>query len=236
VHSRLIRAMIDSRSVSLKIVLRIGGSVLGSPPQTHLVEAYAGVISEVVGNGHKIALVVGGGSVARNYIEAARGLKLSHRDQDVVAIQVSRLNAKLVALKLGVPSIALTISGMVSRLSEDRIAVMGGLRPGITTDAVATLVAEAWDSDLLIKASNQNGIYTSDPRLHKDAKLLPKISYARLVEILGGRHSPGIHSIVDPVAAERIAQLKINLVVVNGEEPTNVLHAIEGKSIGTKVS
>jgi uridylate kinase len=201
-----------------------------------MVEAYARVISETVKKGHSVAVVVGGGAVARQYIEAARELKLPHRDQDMVAIQASRLNAKLVGLKLGAPSIPVTVGGMVSRLAEHKISVMGGLRPGITTDTVATLVAEAWESDLLIKASNQNGIYTADPRLHKDAKLLPRVSYARLVEILGGSQSPGIHSIVDPVAVERIAQQKISLVVVNGEEPSNVLRAVEGKDVGTRVS
>lgn len=220
----------------MKIVLRIGGSVLGSPPRAPLVEAYAGVIFKAITKGHKIGVVVGGGSIARQYIDVARDLKLSHNDQDIVAIQVSRLNAKLVGLRLGAISISRTVNGMISRLSKGPVAVMGGLRPGITTDTVATLIAEAWSSDVLIKATNQDGIYTADPRLHRDARLLSKISYSRLVEILGGVHSPGIHSIVDPVAVELIAQRRINLVVVNGEKPDNVLRVIEGKSVGTVVS
>ncbi len=220
----------------MKIVLRIGGSVLGSPPDSAIVEAYVAIIQKILGHGHKIAVVVGGGSIAREYIETARTLGLPRRDQDTIAILASRLNAKLVGIKLGAPSVPVSVRGMVSRLASENVAVMGGLRPGITTDTVATLVAEAWHSGLMIKASNQDGIYTADPRLHKRAKLLRTISYAQLVEILGGEHSPGIHSIVDPVAVERIAEHKIKLVVVNGGNPENVLMAISGEDVGTTVS
>lgn len=220
----------------MKIVLRIGGSVLGSPPAAATVKAYADIISTITGRGHRIAVVVGGGQVAREYIKTAKSLGLSHFDQDLIAIHTSRLNAKVMGMKLGAPAVSTTVNGMVSRLTKAGIAVMGGLRPGITTDTVATLVAEAWRSDLMIKASNQEGIYTSDPNVDKHAKLLRNISYAQLVEILGGEHSPGIHSIIDPVAVEHIAKNKIKLIVVNGANPENVLLAIGGKRIGTTVS
>ena len=91
-------------------------------------------------------------------------------------------------MKLGFPDVADHDKHRCSRGSRrDRVVVMGGLRPGITTDTVATLVAEAWRSDLMVKASDQEGIYTADPRLHKRAQLLPKVSYPMLVAILGGR-------------------------------------------------
>ena len=190
----------------MKIVLRIGGSILGSPPDGAVMASYAAVVEKALKEGHKIAIVVGGGSVARQYIEAARKMGLEHRDQDLVAIAASRVNAKLVGYEARVPR----------RPDHDRHGPLegregprrrdGGLRPGITTDTVATLVAEAWRSDLMVKASNQEGIYTADPRLHKRAQLLPKVSYPMLVAILGGDYTPGLHSIIDPVAVGRIAQ------------------------------
>jgi uridylate kinase len=219
----------------LKIVLRIGGSILGSPPDGQVMANYAGVVTKALKRGHKVTIVVGGGSIARQYIEAAKKMGLQYREQDLIAIQASRLNARLVGMSLGFPDVPTTIGGAISRVVRDDVVVMGGLRPGITTDTVATLVAEAWRSDVIIKASNQEGIYTADPRLHKEARLLPKVSYAMLVAILGGKHTPGIHSIVDPVAVERIAKAKIKLIVVNGDKPENVLSAIQGKGVGTTV-
>lgn len=181
-------------------------------------------------------VVVGGGTIARQYIDAAKKIGLTHDEQDSIAIQASRLNAKLVAIALGTTKVSLSPRGAVSDVEKQRVAVMGGLRPGITTDTVAALVGEVWHSDLIVKASDQHGIYTTDPRKDSYAQLLSTISYAKAVEILGGKHSPGIHSIVDPVAVRLIAKKRLKLVVVNGAQPENVLKAINGENIGTTVS
>ena len=220
-----------------KVVLRIGGSVLGSPPQAKLLKAYAEVISEVAKRGLSIGVVVGGGPVSRAYIATAKELGLPREAQDMIAIETSRLNAKLVAMKLGVKRVSTTIQGMVIELEKNGVGVMGGLRPGITTDAVAAILGDAWHSDLLVKASDQDGIYTSDPRTDKEAKLLHKLSYQDFVRILGGTHyRPGIHSIVDPVAARFISKHKMTLVVTNGFYPSNVHKALFGERVGTLVS
>ena len=221
----------------MKILLRIGGSVLGSPPDAKVVEDYATRYPRCwSGRSTRWPWSSAAALTARQYIETARTLGLSHREQDLVAIQASRLNAKLVGMKLGVPAVPVTVRGMVASVAKNGVAVMGGLKPGITTDTVATLVAAAWHSDLLIKASNQDGIYTSDPRLSTDAKLLTTVTYQRLAEILGGKHVPGIHSIVDPVAVEQIVRTKLKLVVVNGAEAENVMRVLRGEKIGTTVS
>ena len=220
----------------MKIVLRIGGSILGSPPSGEVMASYATIIERALKKRHKVVLVVGGGPIARQYIEAAIKMGLEHREQDLIAIQASRLNARLIGMKLGVPDIPTTVSAAIRRVARDNVAVMGGLRPGITTDTVATLVAQAWRSDLLIKASDQEGIYTTDPRTHKGARLLPKVSFQTLSTILGGKHAPGIHSIIDPVAVERIAKNQLKLVVVDGRDPENVEAVIQGKTVGTTVS
>jgi uridylate kinase len=162
---------------------------------------------------------------------------LSTYQQDTVAIHASRLNARLVAMKLGgVSSVPTSIDGMLQRLSRNRVAVMGGLRPGITTDTVAAIVAQRWRADILVKASDQNGIYTEDPRKNKGAKKLDKITYERMKQILGGSHSPGIHSIIDPVAVDQLSELRVRLVVLNGLDPKGVVKAIHGEKIGTVVS
>jgi uridylate kinase len=221
----------------LKAVLRIGGSVLGSPPSAKVVNAYADVISDLNYEGHSVAVVVGGGPISREYIKSAAQMGLSSYQQDTVAIHASRLNARLVAMKLGgVSSVPTSIDGMLQRLARNRVAVMGGLRPGITTDTVAAIVAQRWRADLLVKASDQNGIYTDDPRTNRRAKKLDKITYERMKQILGGTHRPGIHSIVDPVAVDQLAESKVRLVVLNGADAKGVVKAIHGERIGTVVT
>jgi uridylate kinase len=220
-----------------KIVLRIGGSVLGSPPRARLLMEYAEAVAEARKAGSSVGVVVGGGPVARAYIATARELGLPREAQDMVAIEASRLNAKLVGMKLGVKRVSTTIQGMVTELEKNGAGVMGGLRPGITTDTVAAILGDAWHADLLVKASDQDGVYTADPRTVKNAELLHKMSYQDLVRILGGgQHRPGIHSIVDPVAAKFIAKHKLTLVVTNGLHPSNVRKALLGERVGTLVS
>lgn len=159
--------------------MRLGGSILGSPPNPDVVRSYSDIIARLLKQKHRVVVVVGGGATARHYIDAASRIGLPHKEQDLIAIQASRLNARLVGMALGLDSIAVTLSGVVSSVEKHRVAVMGGLRPGITTDTVATLVAESWHSDMIIKASDQEGIYTADPRKHPNAKILRKVSYAK---------------------------------------------------------
>jgi uridylate kinase len=221
----------------MKAVLRIGGSVMGSPPSASVVDSYGKVISDLNYEGHSVGVVVGGGQVSRDYIRSASEMGLSPFQQDTIAIHASRLNARLVAMKLGgVSSVPTSIDGMLQRLARNRIAVMGGLRPGITTDTVAAIVAQRWRADILVKASDQNGIYTADPRVNKKAKKLDRITYEKMKELLGGEHRPGIHSIVDPVAVGHLLESRVRLVVLNGRDPRGVLKAVHGEKIGTLVS
>ncbi|MGD1054727.1 MAG: UMP kinase [Nitrososphaerales archaeon] len=223
--------------LSLRVVLRIGGSVLNSPPSAKVVDAYASDVSDLNHEGQSIGVVVGGGAVSRDYIRSAEQMGLSPYQQDTIAIHTSRLNARLVAMKLGgVSSVPTSIDGMLQRLARNRVAVMGGLRPGITTDTVAAIVAQRWRADLLIKASDRDGIYTADPRFDKRARKLDRISYEKMKQILGGEHKPGIHSIVDPVAVDQLMTSRIKLVVLNGAEPWGVAKAVHGEKIGTLVT
>ena len=211
--------------------------MLGSPPAAKVVNAYAEVIADLNFEGHSVAVVVGGGEVSREYIRSAAAMGLSTYQQDTVAIHASRLNARLVAMKLGgVSSVPTSIDGMLQRLARNRVAVMGGLKPGITTDTVAAIVAARWRADILVKASDQNGIYTEDPRFNKKAKRLDNLTYERMKQILGGIHRPGIHSIVDPVAVDQLVESRVRLVVLNGADPKSVIKAIHGEKIGTVVS
>jgi len=221
----------------MKAVLRIGGSVLGSPPSAMVVNAYAQVIADLNYEGHSVAVVVGGGEVSREYIRSAAAMGLSTYQQDTVAIHASRLNARLVAMKLGgVSSVPTSIDGMLQRLARNRVAVMGGLKPGITTDTVAAIVAARWRADIMVKASDQKGIYTEDPRVNRKARKLDALTYEKMKQILGGSHRPGIHSIIDPVAVDQLTESRVRLVVLNGADAKGVIRAIHGEKIGTIVT
>jgi uridylate kinase len=177
--------------------------------------------------------------LAREFIVIAKNLGLDMTGQDEIAISCSRLFAQLFLKKLGdvaCSKVALTLDDAAQCLSEGKVAVMGGLKPGITTDTVAALVAERVDAELLVKGTDQNGVYDKDPRKHADAVKLDRLSLEDLAKVFEAKeHKAGIHQIIDPEAIKVLKRKCLKLVVVNGFVPENMLAAIEGESIGTVI-
>src|SRR3990170_4503329 len=85
----------------MRVVLRIGGSVVASPVNTELIGKYADLLKTLKMQGHEVGVVVGGGSLAREFIAIAKNLGLGEQAQDEIAISVSRLFAQLFLKKLG---------------------------------------------------------------------------------------------------------------------------------------
>jgi uridylate kinase len=223
----------------MKVVLRIGGSVVASPPNPALISRYADLLKNLKKQGHDLVVVVGGGKTARDFIKLAKEIELGAPDQDALAISVSRVFAQLLARKLaglGSKSVPILIPQVVQLLDEGKIVVMGGLRPGMTTDAVAAIVAETVGADLLVKATDQEGICTKDSDKHPDAQKIDELSFDDLLGLFEeDKHRAGIHQILDPEAVRLLQRSKTRTVVVNGFKPENVLSAIKGKMVGTLI-
>ena len=223
----------------MRVVLKIGGSVVASPINPTLISKYVDLLNGLKKQGHEVAVVVGGGALARDFIRVAKELGLSESRQDDLAISVSRIFAQLFLKKLGVlgcKSVPLTVEDAVKCLCNGRIVVMGGLRPGMTTDTVAASLAEHVKADLLIKATDQEGIYNKDPRKYADAVKLEHLSFEDLSRIFArGKHKAGIHQILDPEAVKMLRRKRVKVVVVNGFKPENVLSVVKGKRIGTVI-
>jgi uridylate kinase len=223
----------------MRLVIRIGGSVVASPVNTELINKYADIIQTVKQQGHDIVVVIGGGALAREFIEVARNLHLDMTVQDEIAISCSRLFAQLFLKRIGnagCSKVAITLDEAAQCLDEGKIVVMGGLRPGITTDAVATLVAERVNAELLVKGTDQNGVYDKDPRKHPEAVKLDRLSLEELAAVFEhSEHKAGIHQIIDPEAIKVLKRRQLKLVVVNGFKPENILEAISGENVGTVI-
>lgn len=223
----------------MRVVLRIGGSVIASPVNPKLISEYGKLLKELKAEGHEVTVVIGGGQLAREFIGIARDLGLDEEAQDEIAISVSRVFAQLFLRKLGgigCATVALTVEDAAKCLENGKVAVMGGLRPGMTTDGVAALVAERANAELLVKATDQEGIYDKDPRMHKDAVKLDHLRFAELSQVFAqDRHEAGIHQIIDPEAVRILMECRAKVIVVNGFKPENVLSAINGCRVGTLI-
>ena len=223
----------------MRIVVRIGGSVVASPINTELMGKYVDIIKAVKQQGHEVVAVLGGGALAREFIGIAKNLGLDMNAQDEIAISCSRLFAQLFLKKLGEAgcgNVVVSVDEAAQCLGEGKIVVMGGLKPGLTTDAVATLVAEKVNADLIVKGTDQNGVYNKDPRKHPDAVKLDRLSLEDLAKVFEHNvHEAGIHQIIDPEAIKVLKRKRLKLVVVNGFMPENILAAIKGENVGTVI-
>jgi uridylate kinase len=224
----------------LRLVIRVGGSIVASPLNPALMNRFAELLQDLKRQGHEVAAVVGGGSLSRQLIQAAEAMGLSEQYQDEVAISISRVMAQLLALRVGEASSLTpptTIEDAADLLQKGKIVIMGGLKPGMTTDTVAALLAAEVKADLLVKATDQEGIYNRDPRKFPDAHKLDSLSFNDLSNLFeANKHRAGIHQVIDPEAVHILQKRKIKTIIVNGSKPENVFSAVQGEKIGTVIS
>jgi len=209
----------------------IGGSIIvDDKPNTALIAKIAGSINSLFNEGCRFVLVVGGGKVCRNYVAAAKSLGANNFFQDEIGIAVTRINAALLIQSLGNASQAVMtkISEAGQVISAGKIPVFGGMLPGITTDAVAALVAESLNATF-VNLYNVDGVYSSDPNENPRARFYPEVSYDRLISLVKLQESkPGQNFIIDLPAALILKRSKIPAFFLNGNDLANFEAAIRG--------
>ena len=222
----------------MKAVIKLGGFAFPSRPEKPLVREYVKLLIDLVGE-HHLVIVTGGGEVARAYIKVARAMGVSESLCDQLGILVSRLNARLLVDGLGdyaFPEIPVTIEELKHYFASDKIVAMGGLTPGHSTNAVAAIAAETVGAELLVNATDVDGVYSSDPGRDKNAKKLEKVTVAELTAILSKTEvMAGAYDLMDPLALRIIERSKLRTVVVNGRTPANVALALRNERIGTQI-
>ena len=224
----------------MRAVLSVGGSVLAPDLDPDRVEAYAAVVAALADEGHDLGVVVGGGGVAREYIDVARRLSANEVALDRIGIDVTRINARLLIAALGdraAPAPATDYDEAVAAVRRGDVPVMGGVAPGQTTDAVAAALAESVGADLLVFATSVDGVYSADPRGDAGAEKYATLSPADLVEVIAPMsRDAGASAPVDLLAAKLIGRADIRTIVLDGTDPAAVGPAVRrGEHDGTDV-
>lgn len=226
----------------MRVVLKIGHALFKDDSiDLEKMRGTADAILKLHNAGHRVIVIVGGGEPSRTYIKAAKSLGADLATCDEVGIMVTRLNALLLSIALGEDS-SRNIIGSFEELEKqldaagNKILVVGGFSPAQSTDAVAALVAERIKADLMVKTTDVDGVYDADPSKNPDAKLLREVSIGRLREILSmGESTPGEYRLLDQVSLSILERSRIPLVIVNGSDPLNILRAVSGERIGTRI-
>jgi len=220
------------------LVYSLGGSILAGRDAESLKE-YATALKNLAEK-HQIYVVVGGGKIAREYIEKARALQASEAFCDLLGIGATKLNAMILIAALGeasAPEPAETYARALEASAAGKIVVLGGMQPGQTTDAVAALLAEYVRADKLIVATSVDGVYSADPGVDPKAKKYEKMTHQDLVRLaMETEMKAGSRSPVDPLAAKIIERSSIPTAVVWGGDVENLKRGAEGGHSGTEIS
>ena len=224
-------------------VISIGGSILLHEEKTDYLGELATMLA-ALSKDMRIGIVTGGGWIARYYIKAGRSFGASEEYLDLMGIDITRVNARLLITALMNTGADVNLHPPhtveeAARLSENhRIVVMGGTVPGHTTDAVSAYLASALGAKVLINATAVDGVYTADPKKEPDAERIPKMGYEELKRIIGesGETGAGPNVVFDPVAADIIEKNAIETRIVNGTRLGELKKAIIGERfLGTLI-
>jgi uridylate kinase len=216
------------------VAVSLGGSFLVKPQgvDVALTREIAGVLARV-SQERRVLAVVGGGAVARTYIQGARELGADEVTLDEIGIAVTRINARVLANAIPGAYHA-TPTGFDEAILASQthaVVVMGGTHPGHTTDAVTIMLGEKARAKRVVIATNVDGVYTADPRKDPDAKHLPRLTPEELVEITRtGEVRAGSAGVIDPMGARMLARSGIECAVVQGTDAKALEAALLGRT------
>ncbi len=185
-----------ARSSWKRVLLKVSGEALMGdqgygihpPTVTRIAEEIAAVHETGIG----IGLVIGGGNIFRGLSAAAGGMERASADyMGMLATVMNALAMQNALERQGVDTRVMSAIPMqavcepyirrkgLRHLEERRIAIFaaGTGNPFFTTDTAAALRAVEMGCDALLKGTQVDGVYDSDPRSNPDAKRFETVSY-----------------------------------------------------------
>jgi uridylate kinase len=220
-----------------RIVIKLSGSIFSQDTNHDSIKNYAQMLIDISNNVQPI-VIAGGGKIARHYIDLARSLGSDEANLDIIGIEVSRLNAKLLIAALGdqaYSQVPKNLEEVAIAVASGKIVIAGGLHPGQSTNATSALIAETSKASGFVNSTDVDGIYDSDPNVNPNARLFKEITVNECMEILRAERTvAGTYDLMDIIALKVIERSKIPTRVIRSDVG-NIRDAIDGKDIGTKI-
>ena len=229
-----------------RILLKLSGEALlgeaeyGIDPA--VIQRIAGEIVDVSRAGVQVGVVVGGGNLFRGAGLAAAGIDRVTGDQmgmlatimNSLAMQdaLERLDVQcrvMSAIKINQVCEDYIRRRAVRHLEKGRVVIFaaGTGNPFFTTDTAASLRAIEIDADIMLKATQVDGVYSADPHKHSDA-----VRYSRLT------HDEAIErrlAVMDATALVLCRDHHMPVRVLSIRESGNLQRVVRGEDIGTLV-
>jgi len=233
-----------------RILIKISGEALADE-KNHLIldktklNSIAKVINKIHKEGTQVAIVVGAGNIWRGKL--SNSINIEQATGDYMGMIATIINAT--ALSNAIEHTGLVCRVMssievkcvaepylrlraIAHLEAKKIVIFAGGtgNPYFTTDTAAALRATEIDAEAIFMAKNGvDGVYDSDPRKNKNAKLIKKISFQEVVNKKLG--------VMDLTALTTLMTNNDKIKVhVFGMKEENFIKVVKGASIGTTIS
>ena len=231
-----------------RALLKISGEAFagtrtgGSGIDFGVIDRLSDEIKTVAALGAQLGLVVGGGNILRGTTASQQGMdRVSADYMGMLATVINALALQHVLEKKGLDTRVMTAIRMeelaepyirrraVRHLEKGRLVIFAGGtgNPYFSTDTAAVLRALEIEAQVLMKATNVDGVYTADPRKDPKARLLPALSFQdALVQGYG---------VMDANAFGLCKENRLPIVVFNINQPGATARVLAGERVGTIV-
>ena len=227
-----------------RILLKLSGEFLKNEASLWDIKKINTVIDQLKrlhDEGFQIALVIGGGNIFRG---GRNGYILERCVADEIGMAATCLNALFLRAcfqKFELPAVifgtslcggsieAFDLQRARQALSDGTIVLFAGGtgHAFFSTDTAAALRACEIKADLLLKATDVDGIFNKDPKRFSDAKRFEHLTYKEACE--------GHYAVMDGCAFELCRDQKMPLFVFNVNRPNAIYETAHGLGLGTRV-
>lgn len=185
----------------------------------------------------KFFIFVGGGKICRDYQKAFLEFGGDNKERDLVGVEVSRLNARVVKQLFGDLAYSEIIVNPTKKISTKKdVVIAAGWKPGWSTDYCAVVLAKNLGIKTIINLTNIDYVYDKNPKKFPKAVALKEVDWKTFKKIVGDTWSPGLSMPFDPRASKMADILKIKVIVINGKHMERVEHFLQNKPfIGTTI-
>ncbi len=230
-----------------RVLLKLSGEALagdrGFGIDTSAVAQLTDEIRSIVEMGVTLGVVIGGGNIVRGAMASKEGMDRVQADyMGMLSTIINALAVQDLLEHKGVETRVMTAIRMeeiaepyirrraLRHMEKDRVVLFAGGtgNPYFSTDTAAVLRAIEMGSDVVIKATKVQGVYTADPVKDPDAESIPNITFQEIVS----REL----AVMDAAAVSLCKEYGLPIIVLNLENRGAVASAIRCELVGTLVS
>jgi uridylate kinase len=228
-----------------RVLLKLSGEILAGEARFGIDAQALGRVADEIAQGVRagvqIGIVIGGGNLIRGSAAAAVDRAIADSMGmlgtviNALALQDSLEKREITTRVLSAIEMRMLAEPYIRRrairhLEKGRVVILaaGTGHPYFTTDTAAVLRAVEIRADVLLKATKVDGVFTEDPMLNPEATRFDTLSY---LEAIDRRLN-----VMDRTAFTMGMDNELPLVVFNVTVPGNLVRALRGETVGTRVA